>query len=106
MRSALAAALLAVLALPAASEPAPTRQAELLHLLRNDCGACHGLARLGGLGPPLTAPALIGKDDDVLTATIIHGRAGTPMPPWAALVAEDEARWLVLRLRQGVAHDR
>jgi cytochrome c55X len=106
MRSLLALPLFAVFALPAASEPAPARQAELLHLLRNDCGACHGLTRQGGLGPPLTAPALAGKGDDVLAATIVHGRAGTPMPPWVALVAEDEARWLVSRLRQGAANDR
>jgi mono/diheme cytochrome c family protein len=35
---------------PAALDTA--RQAELLHLLKHDCGSCHGMTRKGGLGPP------------------------------------------------------
>jgi cytochrome c55X len=31
----------------------------------------------------------------------VHGRPGTPMPPWRALLSEDEARWIANRLAQG-----
>jgi cytochrome c55X len=33
---------------------------------------------------------------------ILHGRRGTPMPPWSTFVSEAEARWIVEQLRQGL----
>ena len=36
-----------------AAEPAPARQQELVHLVRQDCGSCHGMRLAGGLGPAL-----------------------------------------------------
>lgn len=104
----LAIALLATLAalstpLPAAGEvPAPERQKSLLHLLRHDCGSCHGMRMTGGLGPALTPEALRGKPDGLLTATVLYGRPGTPMPPWQGELSESEAGWLVERLREGL----
>ena len=99
---------LATSALPAGAEPrarvdapAPPRQRELVRLLHQDCGACHGLRLTGGLGPPLTRGALRDKPDEALTATIMSGRAGTPMPPWRPFMTEAEAEWLVARLKQG-----
>ena len=88
---------------PAAPAAAPdtTRQAELLRLLRQDCGSCHGMRLTGGLGPPLTPQALRDKPADSLTATIVAGRAGTAMPPWRPFLSETEAAWLVERLQQG-----
>lgn len=86
-----------------ANAPAPPRQRELVRLLHRDCGACHGLRLTGGLGPPLTRGALRDKPDDTLTATIMFGRAGTPMPPWRPFMTEAEAEWLVARLKQGDA---
>jgi cytochrome c55X len=83
--------------------PAPPRQRELVRLLHRDCGACHGLRLTGGLGPPLTRGALRDKPDETLTATIMFGRAGTPMPPWRPFMTEAEAEWLVTRLKQGDA---
>jgi cytochrome c55X len=83
-----------------ATPPVP-RQRELVRLLRQDCGSCHGMRLTGGLGPPLTPAALHGKPADSLTATIIGGRAGTAMPPWRPFMSEAEAAWLVTRLRQG-----
>jgi cytochrome c55X len=81
--------------------PAPTRQRELVRLLRQDCGACHGLRLTGGLGPALTPDALKDKAPANLAAAIVHGRAGTAMPPWRGFISDAEADWLVARLREG-----
>lgn len=105
MRCSIASLMLSLaLAGPAvAGEPAPARAAELRHLLIQDCGSCHGLQLRGGLGPALLPAALADRPDALLVATIIHGRHGTAMPAWRALLSEEEALWLVRNLRQGVA---
>ena len=103
------AAVLAVLAFVTGAEaagtaefpPSPLRQRELLHLLRQDCGSCHGLTLKGGLGPALTAEALRSRPAESLVATIVSGRAGTAMPPWNRFMSEIEAQWLVERMRAG-----
>lgn len=94
--------LIASLPLTAQSEPAPARQSELLHMVRQDCGSCHGLRMEGGLGLPLTPRDLKGKDRDSLTATILQGRYGTTMPPWNPFVTEAEAGWIVDMLIKGL----
>ena len=99
-------ALVALLSVPlsaAATEPAATRQAELLHMLRHDCGACHGLRLDGGLGPPLTAAALARHTPQALERMILEGRPGTPMPPWKALLSSADVRWMVRAMRNGKA---
>lgn len=83
--------------------PRPERQNQLRALLAQDCGACHGMTRRGGLGPPLLPRALEGRSDAALTTVILNGRQGTPMPAWRGLLSEDEARWLVGVLREGPA---
>lgn len=97
----MALALLVAFAAPsqAADDPAPPRQRELRHLLDHDCGSCHGLTRRGGLGPALSATALADRDDDFLIDTILFGRRGTPMPPWASELSRTDAQWLVNHLR-------
>ncbi len=87
----------------AASEtpPPPQRQRELLHLLAQDCGSCHGLTLKGGLGPALTADALADKSPRMLRDTILHGRASTAMAPWRPFLDEAEATWLVESLMRG-----
>lgn len=97
------AALTAVAAVSADPGPAPARRQELIQLLRQDCGSCHGLTLQGGLGPALTREALAGKSTDMLRAVILHGRPGTPMPPWAPFMNDQEAGWLVQQLVAGVA---
>lgn len=82
--------------------PVPARQAELLNLVRQDCGSCHGLTLAGGLGLPLTPEALKGKSAEALTETILHGRGGTPMPPWKPFLTEAEAAWIVDTLLKGL----
>lgn len=84
--------------------PAPERQREIIQLLQQDCGSCHGLTLKGGLGPPLTPDALAGKPAATLQATIVNGRPGTPMAPWRPFLNDTEAAWLVERLLQGKTH--
>lgn len=84
-----------------AAEPSVIRQRELVHLVRQDCGSCHGMTLQGGLGPPLLPATLADKPADGLVATIIGGRTGTPMPPWHGFLTEDEAQWIVAKLMAG-----
>jgi cytochrome c55X len=102
---AFAIALIAEVANATDPAPPPSRQRDLLALLRDDCGACHGMRLTGGLGPPLTPPALEGKPAESLVATIVSGRPGTAMPPWSRFLSEREATWLVSRLVSGATHE-
>ena len=92
--------LISVATMPAA-EPSQARQQELLHLVRQDCGSCHGMRLTGGLGPALTPEALRTKPAESLAATIVYGRTGTAMPPWRRFMSEAEADWLVARMIDG-----
>jgi cytochrome c55X len=86
----------------AAGEPPQPRRAELLNMIRHDCGSCHGLTLAGGLGLPLLPEALKDKHPEALKETILRGRGGTPMPPWQAFITEDEAAWIVELLLKGL----
>ncbi len=77
------------------------REQVLVRMVRQDCGSCHGMQLTGGLGPALTAQALSAMPRESLAATIYHGRPGTPMPPWKALLSEPEADWIAQRLLEG-----
>ena len=101
MKRVIALSLLAAAGIAAAGEPPPARRAELAHLVRQDCGSCHGMTLKGGLGPALTRDALRDKPPESLAATILYGRPGTPMPPWRAFVTSTEADWIVRRLQEG-----
>ena len=89
----------------AVDAPPEARQRQLLKMLRQDCGSCHGLRLTGGLGPALTAQALKDKPQQSLTATIVSGRPGTAMPPWRRFLSEAEAQWLVARMREGTTDE-
>jgi cytochrome c55X len=97
----LALAIPAAFASDVAFSPSTERARNLVRLVRQDCGACHGLQLTGGLGPALTPAALREWSADNLAATILHGRAGTPMPPWSRFVSADEAGWIARRLLEG-----
>jgi cytochrome c55X len=89
-------------ALAAGAQGLPeARQQTLIRMVRQDCGACHGMRLTGGLGPALTREALADKPLDAMAATIVHGRAGTPMPPWRALLSDREVRWIAEQLARG-----
>lgn len=81
--------------------PSTERQKQLVHLVRQDCGSCHGMTLHGGLGPSLKPQSLQSKPVESLVATIYNGRPGTPMPPWQRFLSEAEARWIVEQLLAG-----
>jgi cytochrome c55X len=78
------------------------RQSELIYLLKQDCGSCHGMTLKGGLGPALLPGTLNGKSRELLVTTILEGRVGTAMPPWKTMLNNDEAGWIATQLQQGV----
>ena len=85
------------------SLPDTHRRAELIELVRQDCGSCHGMTLKGGLGPSLEPAALAGKDPEQMRFVILYGRRGTPMPPWREHLSESEARWIVEQLQKGLS---
>jgi cytochrome c55X len=88
-------------AIAMAGAPDAGRQAQLLYLLKHDCGSCHGMTRKGGLGPALLPGNLRDFPPEFLVTTILDGRPGTPMPPWRGELSEADARWLVEALNRG-----
>jgi cytochrome c55X len=81
--------------------PAPARQKELIRMVRQDCGSCHGLTLRGGLGPALLPDTLRNRPPAGLKYTILLGRPGTAMPPWQPFMTEAEADWIVAQLLRG-----
>lgn len=91
----------------AAAQVVPAaRQFELVRIVRQDCGACHGMRLTGGLGPALTREALADKPVAAMAATIFHGRPGTPMPGWRAMLSEPETQWIAEQLAAGFPEER
>ncbi len=84
-----------------ADTPSSARQQVLTHMVRQECGSCHGMSLQGGLGPSLLPGALSDKSVEGLVATIYAGRPGTAMPPWQRFLSEDEAQWIVEQLMHG-----
>lgn len=78
-----------------------TRKAQLTHLVKQDCGSCHGMTLQGGLGPALLKENLQEKPLLFIKNTILYGRAGTAMPPWKTLLTEQEALWISQQLQAG-----
>ena len=75
---------------------------ELKHLVKHDCGSCHGMTLKGGLGPALQMKSLKHKPDELLFITIKEGRPGTPMPPWKNLLSDNDIHSIVKLLRNGL----
>lgn len=98
----LVASVLLSASLPVIADISTSRQTELMHLLIQDCGSCHGLTLKGGLGPALLPENLDGKPKELLVMTILEGRSGTAMPPWKAMLTQDEAEWIAVQLQQGL----
>jgi len=93
-------------ALVEAADPAPARQQTLIHMVRQDCGSCHGLTLQGGLGPALTPQRLRDWPAENLAATITHGRPGTPMPPFKGILDATDVDWIARQLLAGFPEGR
>jgi cytochrome c55X len=77
------------------------RQQELVYLVQQDCGSCHGMTLKGGLGPSLLAHRMANLPKEYLINVITYGRVNTPMPPWGPLLSHNEITWLVEQLQLG-----
>jgi len=107
MKAVLAAlAILASGATVAADAPPEPRRSEIVNMVRQDCGSCHGLTMKGGLGPPLVPQAVAQKDPELMRAIILNGLRGTPMPPWRPFLSDDEAMFVVQLLKKGLPDER
>ncbi|WP_293266831.1 cytochrome c [Neptunomonas sp.] len=89
------------LVLPVSADSLSARQQELEHLLKHDCGSCHGMTLQGGLGSSLLPGDLKERSDDALFQAIKQGLPGLAMPPWGPLLSDSDIHWLVERLRKG-----
>jgi cytochrome c55X len=88
-----------------APEPDAARAKKIVHMVRQDCGSCHGLTMKGGLGPSLEPAALADKDPEQLRQVLLRGRPGTAMPPWERFLTEAEAAWVIELLRKGLPRE-
>ncbi len=88
-----------------AGGPSPERARELVHLVRQDCGSCHGMTLRGGLGKPLLPENLADRDAEALAEIILDGIPETPMPPWRGQLTETEALWIARKLKEGFPHE-
>lgn len=87
------------------TELSKQRKKDLLHLVKQDCGSCHGMTLKGGLGPSLLPDDLTDKPEYFLTITILEGRPGTAMPPWKEILNQQEAKWIAEQLIKGLDND-
>jgi len=99
--SAAALVVLAGMAVRAAVPVSEQRQAELVRLVRQDCGSCHGMTLKGGLGKALLPNDLAALDTGTIAQIIEDGLPGTPMPPWKGLLTQDETQWIAAKLKEG-----
>lgn len=89
-----------LLAVTAFADP-PDGVAELQNFVVQDCGSCHGLTFRGGLGPPLRPENLDHLPAAAIAAIIREGIPGTAMPPWKALLSDQEIGWISQQLKSG-----
>lgn len=73
----------------------------LTNMVLQDCGSCHGMTLRGGLGPGLRPEDLEQRPVEALVAIIREGVPGTAMPPWKALLTDEEILWVSRHLKAG-----
>lgn len=81
------------------------KKAQLIHMVKQDCGSCHGMTLKGGLGPELLPKTMKKLPLAVIQNTIIFGRPGTAMPPWKGIITEQEALWIGEQLQKGITEN-
>ncbi|MBU3724688.1 MAG: c-type cytochrome [Burkholderiaceae bacterium] len=72
-------------------------------LYQTHCVACHGVQRVGGMGPALLPESLARVRNPELTAVIARGRVATQMPAFEKLLSETEIAALVKWVRTPVS---
>ena len=77
------------------------RKKELVYMVQQDCGSCHGMTLKGGLGPSLLPKRMSVLPKNYLIEAVTHGREGTPMPPWEPILSTNEIAWIVEQLQLG-----
>ncbi|GAB4346196.1 MAG: cytochrome D1 domain-containing protein [Gammaproteobacteria bacterium] len=80
--------------LPVAAAEATTED-EVEQLYLKYCGECHGPGRLGGMGPALLPENLKRLRKPSAVKTIKQGRAATQMPPFEAVLNDEQVNALV-----------
>ncbi|MCZ4280315.1 cytochrome c [Kiloniella laminariae] len=83
----------------AADKAEETVEIDLLRLLHQDCGSCHGMTLKGGLGPALLSDSLAAYEDEDLFSIIRDGREETAMPPWRDILSDNQINELIGILR-------
>ena len=78
-----------------------SHEQELISLVRQDCGSCHGMTLRGGLGKALLPETLAPLDAPAVARVILDGVPGSPMPPWRGLLSEVDALWIATKLKEG-----
>jgi cytochrome c55X len=76
------------------------RQQQIIYLLHQDCGSCHGMRLTGGLGPSLVPELMLQRPDAYLRAVISDGIPDTAMPPWANILKPEEINFIIAQLKQ------
>jgi cytochrome c55X len=77
----------------------PERQTELLHFVRQNCPACHGMT--GGIGPALSKVNLEHLSLNAITFTILYGRPEKGMPAWETQLSEEDTYWIAGLMKRG-----
>lgn len=90
---------LGVVSLSGHAEQRP--DSELQELVLEDCGSCHGMTLKGGLGPGLRPSDLENRSVEAIASIIRSGVPGTAMPPWKALLSDEEIHWISEQLKSG-----
>lgn len=93
--------VLAICLLSASSVLSGADTGELTNMVLQDCGSCHGMTLRGGLGPGLRPEDLEPLTTEAVAAIIREGAAGTAMPPWKALLSDEEILWVSRHLKAG-----
>ncbi len=81
------------------------RKTELIHLLKQDCGSCHGMTLKGGLGPSLLPGVMKSRNKKLIRRIILDGVPDTPMPPWRGLLSAADITYLIDLMQNGVPNE-
>ena len=91
---------------PKEKTPASTGFADGKALYQKLCASCH---QADGRGMPPTFPALAGnanlKDAEYVIRTVLHGKPGTAMPPFAAQLNDQAAAAVISYIRTAWGND-